>query len=137
VVEGSAGPDDATDAIPDHAIVVRGGVMTETNLRSSLERSMREDGVYDISVWVSADLDADGIAQWVRERDPGCEQLPHNRLQESTVGAIRACGADVLLTEPPPGHHSVRFSTRPTDGNLQALVAAFDPPRRNPAARGA
>lgn len=122
--------------LPDHAVVVRGGVMTEKNLRSSFERSFREDGVYDISVWASAQLDADGIAHWVRQRDPNCEHLPHNRLQESTVGAIRGCGADVLLTEPPEGHHSVRFPVSPTDDQVEALMAAFDPPRRNPVARG-
>lgn len=111
--------------------------MTEKNLRSSFERSFREDGVYDISVWASADLGADGIARWVRERDPSCEHLPHNRLQESTVRAIRACGADVVLTEPPEGHHSVRLPAPPTDDDLRALMAAFDPPRRNPVVREA
>lgn len=131
-------PEPATEpeSLPDEAVVVRGGVMTTVQtLRSTVERCFRDEGMYDISVWASAELDADSIARSVRERDPSCEHLPHKRMQTASVGDIRNVGADVLLTEPPEGHHSIRFDACPTDDQLEALIQAFDPPQDNPAAR--
>ncbi len=129
-------PEDAEpERLPDQAVVIRGGVMTHRNVASRFETSFRTDGVYDISVEASAYLDAVGIARWVRERDPGCERMPHSKFQESTAGAIRAAGAEVLLTEPPEGHHSIRFSAAPTDDEITALMGAFGQPQDNPVAR--
>ena len=105
-------------------------------LASGFEAAFRANGNYDISVEASAQLDVHGLVQWVRSIDPECEnRLPHNKIQVSTVGAIRAVGADVVLTEPPEGHHSVRFQVQPTDDDLTALMAAFEQPQENPVAR--
>jgi hypothetical protein len=129
--------DPKASGLPDEAIVIRGGVIKMENIGSAFEICFREEGVYEISVCASRELDAISLARWVRERDPDCKRIPHSRIQQSTVGAIRAAGADVLLTEPPPGHYSIRFQAAPTDKQLVALVAAFDEPQPNPVPRGA
>jgi len=129
------GPEEAA-RLPDEAVVVRGGVITPKGLASALEVSFREDGVYELSVCASAELAAHDLAQWVRERDPECQRLPHKRMQQSTAGAIRSVGADVLLTPPPEGHYSIRFDAVPADEQIAALVAAFDAPEPNPVPKG-
>jgi hypothetical protein len=136
-------PDPSPDALPgasglpDDAVVIRGGVIKLENLGSAFETCFREEGVYDISVCASAELDAVSLARAVRASDPECKRIPHSRIQKSTVGAIRAAGADVLLTPPPEHHYSVRFEAAPTDKQLADLVAAFDEPQPNPVPRGA
>jgi hypothetical protein len=119
----------------DDSVVVRGGSMTLEGLRERLDEDFEADGVYDISVWTFPDMDAEEIALRVREADPDCNHLPHNRMQSASVGDIRALGLEVLLTEPPPDHHSIRFPARPADNQLEDLMAVFDEPRHNPARR--
>lgn len=104
--------------------------MTLRLLRSSAEIHNRRYGSYDLSVWASADFYTHEIARLV-----GSEELPHTRMQVSTAGAVRAAGCEILLTEPPPGHHSIRFLAEPTDDELGALMKVFSTPRTNPVAR--
>jgi len=109
--------------------------MTPRLLRAAVERSFLEDGSYTLSVWASETLDADGIARRVRDFDPGCQHLPHNQMQVATAARIRAVAQDVVLSEPPPGHHSIMFDARPSDTDLEALIGVFGVPQENPVPR--
>lgn len=125
----------APDRLPDWAIVVRGGIATEELLRAKFDDNFRKRGVHDISVSASAAFYAEEIAREARHlHDPA---LPHKKMQTATVGRIRAIGADVVLTQPPPGHHSIRFAERPSDSQIARLVATLLPGkgRPNPVAR--
>jgi len=123
------------DPLPDWAIVVRGGVATAKLLRAAFDKCFDKEGRHDASVNASAHLYAEEIALEARELHKYA--LPHRRMQTATVGRIRAIGADVVLSEPPPGHHAIRFSERPTDSQLDQLVAALRPAcgRPNPVAK--
>jgi hypothetical protein len=118
--------------LPDGACVVRGGVMTRKLLARSAERSAREGGSYAISVWADAGLDANAIARAARDQGEG--YLPHRDMQTSSAGALRSLGYELMQTGP-TGHYSLTFPARPTDEELDELMAAFDAPRPNPVAR--
>lgn len=112
--------------------MIRGGRATRETLRSALLKSMRDDQVLELSMFSFGEMDAEGIARRVRANDPNFERsdLPHPKMQASTCGQIRDIlsgvdGGRFLLTEPPPGHHSVRFDDEPADEVLDALVDAF------------
>lgn len=105
------------------------------SLRAGVDKAFKMRGHHDVSVWTFPDLDAAGVARRVRELDPSCEHLPHARMQAARVGDLRELGVDILLTEPPPYHHSIRFETRPADTNLEALMSVFSEPQPNPVRR--
>ncbi len=109
--------------------------MTLKNVRAAVDRAIELSGQPDISVWSVPGLDADAIALSVRASDPGCERLPHAKMQEARTGDLRAVGLEVFKSEPPPHHHTVRLDANPADNQLEALMAAFSEARENPARR--
>ena len=104
--------------------------MTAQLVRIAAEKSFRESGVYELSVFASTQLDIQGIVLAARQHDP--KALPHNRLQVSTAAAIRSTGCQLIFSEPPPGHCSLKFSSAPSDDDLEELSQAFDHPIPNP-----
>jgi hypothetical protein len=86
-----------------------------------------------ISVACRPDLDPDSVAA-LTKLWPGTEGrgLPHPRVQDATVGTIRARGYDVVADEPPPGHALVIFNEVPTEEDRVNLLTAFSAPRNSP-----
>jgi hypothetical protein len=118
-------PDDP-ERLPDEAVVVRGGLLSSESMDTSVNTHFDEFGEYALSVSCRPGLTADGIAQ-----EAG---IPHPKLRESTVGAIRAIGYDVLASEQHgPAHAEVAFSYPPGDADWEALQGVFGPARPNPA----
>jgi hypothetical protein len=124
-------------ALPDWAVVVRGGVATPRLVSGAVERHFAmqsrdgRPGTYDASVWSFAALYAEEIVRVVRELNRG--DLPHTRMQTATAGAVRALGYQVIRTLPDkPGHYSVRFPSRPADTDIDAFLNILSPPRPTP-----
>jgi len=125
--------------IPDDAFVVRFGETASKTFVDGIKIGIERRGqqgrepLIGISVVCRPGLEADSVAalttQW-----PGLEGrgLPHPRLQDATVGAIRARGYDVVADEPPPGHALVVFREIPSEDDRVNLLGAFSPLRDNP-----
>jgi hypothetical protein len=113
----------SSDILPDEAVVVRGGMMELTTMKTNVMDHFYETGEYALSVWAIPDCDADNIARQCPIR--------HGKIRESTVGAIRRLGYDVALSGE-FGHADVKFAAEPTDEDYEALRAVFSAPRPNP-----
>ena len=93
-------------------------------------KNFRESGTYELSVFVSADLNIEGIILAAREHDP--RAVPHRRIQVATAAAVRGVGCRLAHDEPPPCHCSLKFSEAPSDHDLDALSKVFGEPVGNP-----
>ena len=119
-------------AIPDEAVVVRGGAeWSRERLISSAEVHFRERGEDALTVWSLPDRTAEEIVLATGEKF-----FPHGQVRASTAGRLRAAGFEVVESEPnpdePPGHIDVKPNGRLDNAGADAFTAAFDPPIPNP-----
>lgn len=109
--------------MPDHALVlVRGGLLEATTLRSDAAAARVRFGEYGISVFGAADEQALDLL--------AAERL--NRfdvLTVTTVGAIRRAGLEILPTFRRP-HYTILLPD--LDGDLRRLLECHNEVRLNP-----
>lgn len=115
--------------LPDDAVVVRGGVMNPPDLYVNAVTHFQNRGEYCLSVFSIPEMSADEIAHVMVNT---CDVLRNNKIRESTVGALRAAGYDVVPSDY-YGHADLRLFSEPSDEHWDRLVTLFAPPRRNPA----
>jgi len=119
--------------LPGNAVVIRGGGMANLDeMRLSILEEGGVSGRFGLSVCCRSGMTANQIAQLV-----GNVRLPHPRMRETTVQALRDVGVDVALDEENegPGHALVIFNDAPTQAELSAVVQVFGPPQDNPVRR--
>lgn len=109
--------------LDDACLVVRGGVMQITSLRSSLQTCKARMSFYGLSFWGDDRLTFEEICARAR--------LRNLVVRTSTVGRLRSLGHEPRRSGRTP-HLTVRFEVFPTDEELEGLVGAFDPPVPNP-----
>lgn len=61
--------------------------------------------------------------------------LAYTKIRETTVGALRAAGYDVIPDEPPPTHALIVLRRVPADEDYRVVSEVFGEPRENPAVR--
>lgn len=127
--EGVAGDRVQAAGLPPEAVVVRGGIMEPELLARSAERALRKVGVYAISVWASASMDAAGIVRAARLVDP--DALGNRKMCTSTVGAIEAVGFH-LEAFGRPGHCRISPPERDQPIDWGRLLPAFGRPQPMP-----
>jgi hypothetical protein len=110
--------------LPDAAVVVRGGLSAPRTLHRTALEHFDKHGLFAISAASLPDMSADELA--------AVAQLPHPRIRETTVGAIRRAGHDVVPDEPPPAHALITLPRLPTDDDYMTIADLFGPPRPNP-----
>lgn len=121
------GPLREDEVLPDSAIVIKGGVLPSLRLfRESAQDCFEAFGVYGVSVCCLPGMTADEIARAVPEG-----KLPHSYFRQTTVGALRSLGFDVVpsLWE---GHATLTFPGLPSDQDWARLQAVFEPRQCNP-----
>jgi hypothetical protein len=122
------------EVLPDGAVVVKGGVLGDPDgLRESaqdyFDETEREagEGIYGVSVCSLPERDAKEILLAI----PKSKRLPHSKIRQATVGALRACGYDVS----PSGwfgHATLKLMDLPTEDDWRTLNETFAQPERNP-----
>lgn len=112
--------------LPDEAIVTRGGLSTADTLCKTALAHFDVHNEFGISVRCKPPMTADQLALV----DP---PLPQKQLRETTVGALREAGFDVVPDEPPPTHALIMLQPVPTDDDYLRITAIFGQPRQNPA----
>jgi hypothetical protein len=121
-------PDDPEEGLPDEAVVVRGGVMNPKDLEVSAHSHFDEFGAYALSVHSRAEMSADEISAFAG--------IPHGKIRETTVGALRGAGYSVVPSEQHgPAHADLQLPYPPSSSDWQALDDAFSEPRPNPTRR--
>jgi hypothetical protein len=124
-------PESPSD-LPDDTTVVRGGLMHRERTIKSAEAAFREFGVYGLSVWAVANLNAEKIVRHARHHDTESQHyLPHPQMRTSTVGQLRRRGFD-LEPDSPRGHYLLTIPTPPTDDDWDALEQEFGEPQPTP-----
>ena len=113
--------------LPDAAVIARGGESSPPTLHKSALAEHDDSGTLGISAVSRPDMTADEIAF--------LGEIPHPKLRETTVGALRAAGYDVIPDEPPPGHALITLPAIPADEDYVAISDLFGPTRPNPAFR--
>lgn len=113
--------------LADEAVVVRFGGMNLIAMAESVEDEFEDSGIYGLSVFCTAGLDADATAR--------AAGLPHPNFFCSTVGAIRAIGREVVADRgSETGHAIVVFPEMPTTADWDRLRSVFQGPFPNPMA---
>ena len=105
--------------------------MNLTDMIDSVELEHEASGRWGLSVACLAGRSVEEIVARQFNRAP----LRHPKIRVSTVGAIRAAGADVVRSGQPP-HALVLFDHEPTTEDWATLVAAFAPAEPNPGLAG-
>jgi hypothetical protein len=102
--------------------------MALDKLRRAIEDALDDESHPDLSVWGENGYTAAEVCQEARR------YLRHGKVRESTVGAVQGTGllGSCFRSEPWP-HVTLRFDHEPTDIDLEALIAVFGAPYRNPA----
>jgi hypothetical protein len=125
-------PDRATESereaapLPDEAVVMRFGVSTPETLHKTALAHHDKAGDFAISARSLPGATADALAR-VEPR------MGHAKLRETTVGALRAAGYDVIRDEPPPAHALIMLPRLPADDDYVVVSTTFGPARDNPA----
>jgi hypothetical protein len=120
-------PDEEEEArLLDEAVVVRGGLSTAETLSKTALAHYDVYDEYAVSVRSAPGMTADELA-YVKP------PLPQQNLRETTVGALRQAGFDVVRDEPPPKHALIMLEPVPTDDDYLRITAIFGTPRANPA----
>jgi hypothetical protein len=120
--------EDTEASLPDEAVVIRGGLSSADTLRKTALAHYDDQGAFAISARSLPDMTADELAHV----EP---PLPQPRLRDTTVGALRRAGYDVIPDEPPPAHALIMLPRLPADEDYVAVSATFAEPRENPAYR--
>jgi hypothetical protein len=116
--------EDVYETLPDDALVVRGGVMEPRVMQVGAETHYEDCGEFAISVASLPDASIEDITRMAL--------LANNQIRVSTVGRIRACGYEVVPSEPPPAHADLKLPNPPTDDDWETLRSIFDDPIPNP-----
>jgi hypothetical protein len=113
--------DELSEALPDGAIVIRGGRMDPRRLLRRAARDRERLGRFGISGFgaTSAKMTLEELI-----RRAG---MPHPELQRSTVGRIREAGFKIERTGRWP-HCTIDLGEAPDEETTARLIAAFDPP---------
>jgi hypothetical protein len=119
---------EASDALPDDALVLRGGHMQPDTLETNALTEYDASGRYALSVFSAPGLDREQLARVAAQ--------PRGQVRLSTVGRIRTAGYEIVRSENiAPAHADLILPNPPTDADYEAVIAAFDPPVPNPARR--
>lgn len=121
-----------SDELPDGAIVVRGGIMGSSSLRSNAYGSHEELKLWAISVWSYPNMEPEEVAEEARRVDEMA--LPQGKLRFSTAGRICSEGYELIATNQ-PGHYSLVVPEEPDEAVWEDLRSIFDETCRNPVAR--
>lgn len=113
------------EPLRDDAIVVRFGrdSLRVEHLRGQASLCHEAQGFYGISFYGDNDLSLDEVSRLAAK--------PNRELRTSTVGRLRKAGFHLERRGRFP-HLTLRFGANPSDENLRAVEAVFDPPERNP-----
>jgi hypothetical protein len=111
--------------LPDGAVVVRGGESSPRTLHKNALDHYDKRGEFAISVASLPDMSADDLSV--------VAEIPHPKIRETTVGAIRELGYDVVRDEPPEGHALITLPRLPADGDYVTISDLLGPTRVNPA----
>lgn len=126
------------EILPGDAVVIMGGSMggglenIQEKAETEFQRLVDEgdpEPVYGLSVCSLRNMTAVEIAQVA-----GTENLPHPRMQTSTVATLEALGYEVVPSEW-PGHATLIFPGPPDEPDWQNLQKAFSAPIDNPVGR--
>lgn len=118
-------PDKGVGRLPDEAVVMRFGLSTPETLHKTALAHHDKAGDFAISARSLPGATADALAK-VEPR------MGHAKLRETTVGALRAAGYDVIRDEPPPAHALIMLPRLPVDDDYVVVSATFGPARNNP-----
>jgi hypothetical protein len=127
------------ETLPSDAVVVMGGSMggglenMQDKAGSEFQRLVDEgdpEPVYGLSVCSLPDMTAQQIAEVA-----GSKNLPHPRMQISTVQTLEAFGYEVVPSEW-YGHATLIFPGPPDETDWQNLQQAFSAPIDNPVGQG-
>jgi hypothetical protein len=110
-------------SLSEGAFVIRAGYVTRASLRRPAERHHDRYGEYAVSVFTLPDASVEEISM--------VAGFPNEVIRVSTVARMRHAGLEPVLSGR-PGHAKIVFSDV-EDATLDAFIAAFDPPIRNPA----
>ena len=114
------------DELGDEAVVVRGGLSTAETLFRTAIAHYDAEGEYAISVRSAPGMSADELAK----ADP---PLRHAQIRETTAGAVRQAGFEIVRDEPPPMHALIKLGSVGADDDYLRITAIFNAPRPNPA----
>jgi hypothetical protein len=126
------------EVLPGNAVVIMGGSMggglenLQEKAETEFQRLVDEEDpepVYGLSVCSLPNMTAEQIAEVV-----GTENLPHPRMQTSTVATLEALGYEVVPSEW-HGHATLVLPGPPDEPDWQNLQQAFSAPIDNPVAR--
>jgi hypothetical protein len=92
-------------------------------LSRALDVCFERMGFFGLSLWGDNGLMFEEVCRLARLRNP--------RVRVSTVGRLRVLGLDPHRSGRYP-HLTIKFVTRPSGGELVALIDAFGPPISNP-----
>jgi hypothetical protein len=115
--------DTTGSALPDDAIVIRGGRSARDTMMRSAELHFELEGEYGLSAYCIPETPMEQIAV--------AATLPHGVLRASTVGDLRRRGFDVVPDEPP--HALIKLPNPPADSDLARVDECFGEPVPNPA----
>lgn len=96
-------PPNASDPLPDDALVVRGGVNTPEQIRRGY--GTHPSGVSGVSVHSSPGLGAPDLTVGI----------PNGQVGVTTVGEVRAAGGDVIRTSGRSRHHATLTGLTPEE----------------------
>lgn len=114
-------------ALPDDALVVRGGHLNAQDLKRAVDTTHRRTGVWGVSTNAGTGVTVEELAR----------RLPHAVVRVSTVGRLRAAGWEARPTGRAPHCTVYKRGAPPDDEDIERLQAAFEPSRPNPGrARG-
>lgn len=126
------------EVLPGDAVVVKGGRMgggleaVQEKANTEFQRLVDEDDpepVYGLSVCSLPGMTAEEIAEVA-----GTDNLPHPKMQTSTVATLAKFGYEVVPSEW-RGHATLVFPGPPDEEDWQNLQESFGPPIDNPVAR--
>jgi hypothetical protein len=109
--------------LTDKAFVVRGGVMELVHLYVSIDLALDRQTYMNLSFFGCDARDAYEICR----RNP----MKNRQVRVARAGDMRTAGFDPY-PQGTPDHLEVRFATRPTDNELERLIAVFGIPIPNP-----
>jgi hypothetical protein len=127
-------PDEqAAEALPDGAFVIRGGVMNLEDLRTNVDNHY--DMVLEFAEREEWALSVNSIPGLKITEVAVKAQRPNPKMYVSTVGRIRALGYEVRPDWKENGHSNIVFESEPSNQDLEGVKAVFRGPCPNPGRR--
>jgi len=116
--------DNPVEALPDDALVVRGGTMQSRDLdHNACDHRDEFPGEWAISVWSAPDLDVDALTK--------ASPIRNRQICVTTVGALREIGHDVVPSNEFP-HADLKLDADPSEALWEQLRQVFGTPTDNP-----